>query len=194
MKLGVGDWMEENIPIADSASNDHAADVVGNKTDTVAGDSVVALVKIVDTIVDAIKLKTDAQWSVVSKNIADLTGYDGGAIFTVTGDVMARCFAVVGATAITSTSGTTTLSVGTAEDAVAILAATTIDNAQFAATDVWLDTTPTVDVEILSADWFIIGGGADIEVARSADDITAGAITFYCQWIALSSGATVVSV
>ena len=41
-KLGVGDWMTENIPSADSADNDHVADVIGNKTDTHDGDSVFA--------------------------------------------------------------------------------------------------------------------------------------------------------
>ena len=33
-KLGLGDWFSENFPTADSASNDHTADVVGNKADT----------------------------------------------------------------------------------------------------------------------------------------------------------------
>lgn len=44
-KLGTGDWMTENIPSADSADNDHVSDVVGNKTDTVGGDSLVAVEK-----------------------------------------------------------------------------------------------------------------------------------------------------
>jgi len=148
----------------------------------------------IDTAVDAIKVKTDKQWSIVLKAIADLIGYDGGAIFTVTGDVMVRVFAVVGATGVTSTSGTTTLSVGTAEDIDGILGATTVDNAQLAATDVWVDTSPAMDVEALSSNWFIIGGGADVTVTRSADDLTAGAITFYCQWLPLSVGASIVSV
>ena len=134
------------------------------------------------------------QWTIVAKEISDLTGYDGGALFAVTGDAMVRIFAVVGDTAITSTSGTTTLSVGTTEAPVGLLAAATIDNSQFGATDVWVDTTPTVDVEALDSQWFIVGGGADIMAARSVDDITAGNITFYCQYIALSDDGAVAAV
>ena len=131
------------------------------------------------------------QWTIVAKEISDLTGYDGGALFNITGDAMVRIFAVVGDTAITSTSGTTTISVGTAEDPVALLAAATIDNAQFGATDVWVDSSPTVDVEALDSQWFIVGGGADIIATRSVDDIEAGNITFYCQYIALSDDCVV---
>ena len=38
-KLGVNDWMTENIPSVDSADNDHVADVIGNKSDTSSGNS-----------------------------------------------------------------------------------------------------------------------------------------------------------
>jgi len=132
--------------------------------------------------------------TLVSKAYADLTGYDDAAAFTVTGDVMVKIVGVVGATAITSTSGTTTLSVGTTELATGVLPAATIDNTQFAATDVWVDASPANDVEIMASDaWVIVGGGADINLVRSVDDITAGALTLYCWWKPLSAGATVVA-
>lgn len=127
------------------------------------------------------------------KVYSDLTGYDTAAAFTVTGNVAVRVFGIVGDTAITCTSGTTTLSVGTTEAPAAIIAASTIDGAQFAATDVWVDATPTDDVEVLSEGWFIIGGGADIILTRSVDDITAGNITMYCEWKKLSSDGNVIS-
>ena len=129
----------------------------------------------------------------VSKAYADLTGYDTAAAFTVTGDVAVRVVGVVGATGITSTSGTTTVAVGTTESAGSIIAATTIDNSDFAATDVWVDTSPTVDSKIMTEDWVIVGGGADIILTRNVDDLTAGALTLYCEWKALSSGATIVA-
>ncbi|GAH91481.1 unnamed protein product [marine sediment metagenome] len=44
-KLGTGDWMTQNFPAVNSVDNDHVSDVVGNKTDTVAGNSLVALIK-----------------------------------------------------------------------------------------------------------------------------------------------------
>jgi hypothetical protein len=129
----------------------------------------------------------------VSKAYSALSGYDTAAAFTVTGDVKVRCYGVVGATGITSTSGTTTLSLGTTESPTSILAASTVDNAQFAATDVWVDSSPSDDSESKADAWVIIGGGADIILTRSADDLTAGTLTLYCEWMPLSTGATVVA-
>ena len=129
----------------------------------------------------------------VSKSYSDLTGYDTAAAFTVTGDVTIQLIGVVGDTAITSTSGTTTLSVGTTEDPTSIIGATTIDNAQLAATDVWVDTIPGTDSKVLTNYTVAIGGGADIILTRSVDDITAGNLTLYCFWKPLSSGANVVA-
>lgn len=42
---GTNNWMTANLPGQDGFDNDHMADVVGNKTDTVAGDSIIALAK-----------------------------------------------------------------------------------------------------------------------------------------------------
>jgi len=128
----------------------------------------------------------------VSKAYADLTGYDTAASFTVTGDVWVRIGGSVG-TAITSTSGTTTLALGTTEAVGSIIAATTIDNSDFGATDSWVSTSPTVDSERADSNWVLISGGADIVLTRSVDDITAGSLTLYCEWKPLSSGATVVA-
>lgn len=128
-----------------------------------------------------------------SKAYADLTGYDTAAAFTVTGDVKVRVWGVVGAAAITSTSGTTTLSVGTTENAAGIIAATTIDNSDFDATDVWVDNDPASDCETLATAWTIIGGGADIILTRNVDDLTAGTLTLYCEWTPLSSDGAVVA-
>lgn len=130
----------------------------------------------------------------VSKTYAALAGYDTAAAFTVTGDVMVRVIGVVGATAITSTSATTTLSIGTTEAVAGIIAASTVNNVQFAATDVWVDSTPADDVEIAaSAAYHIIGGGAAINLVRSVDDLTAGTLTLYCFWKPLSTDGAVVA-
>jgi hypothetical protein len=45
---------KDTVPTADSTNNYTVMDVVGNKTDTVSGTSVVSLVKVVDTVVDGI--------------------------------------------------------------------------------------------------------------------------------------------
>ena len=68
--------------------------------------------------VTAIKAVTDVVPAVVLKTYATLSGYDTAAAFTVTGDVMCRVVGVVGATGITSTSGTTTLEVGTTVNSI----------------------------------------------------------------------------
>lgn len=129
----------------------------------------------------------------VSKTYSNLTGYDTAAAFTVTGDVQVMVFGVVGSNAITSTSGTTTLALGTTELSTGIIAASTVNNTQFAATDVWTDSTPANDVEANPATWFIIGGSANIILTRSVDDITAGNLTLYCWWVPLSADGNVVA-
>lgn len=128
------------------------------------------------------------------KAYADLTGYDTAAAFTVTGDVMVQVLGVVGATAIASTSGTTVLSLGTTEDADGIIANSTVNGTQFAATDVWVDSTPANDVEaVADQGWHLIGGGADIILTRDVDDLTQGTLTLYCLWVPLSADGNVVA-
>jgi len=127
------------------------------------------------------------------KSYSDLTGYDTAAAFTVTGDVAVKVVGVVGSTAITSTSGTTTISIGTTENAAEIIAATTIDNADFAATDVWVDNNPEDDCATMDDNWVIVGGGADVILTRSVDDLTAGSLTLYCIWRPLSADGNVVA-
>ncbi|MDO8596417.1 MAG: hypothetical protein Q7R45_07320 [Sulfuricaulis sp.] len=130
----------------------------------------------------------------VSKAYADLVGYDTAAAFTVTGDVLVRVVGVVGAVAITTTSTTTVLSLGTTEAPEAIIANSTMNNTQFAATDVWIDSTPANDAEAMaSAAWHVIGGGADIILTRGVDDILGGALTLYCFWKPLSADGAVVA-
>ena len=129
------------------------------------------------------------------KTFADLTGYDTAAAFTVTGDVSVRVYAVVGAVAITSTSGTTTLQVGTTAAPGSMLGTVTIDGSNLVAGDVWVDgTSGTVDSERGDSNWVHIGNGADIILTRSVDDITAGVLTIYVEWKPLSAGATIVAV
>lgn len=130
---------------------------------------------------------------VVKKTYSDLTGYDPANAFTVTGDVRVRVWGKVGATGITSTSGTTTMSVGTAANSAVLLPTTTIDNSQFAAGAIWVDSSPTSDVEAMSNNWFPLKDGEDIGLARSVDDITGGSLTLYCEYIVDTPGGSVVA-
>lgn len=146
------------------------------------------------SIAEAMRYVSEKQSTrIVSKAYADLTGFDTAAAFTVTGDVLVNVWGVVGSTGITSTSGTTTLSVGTTEAAQAIIANSTVNNTQFAATDVWVDSSPSDDAESLAERRVVVGGGADIILTRSADDLTAGSLTLYCEWKPLSSDGAIVA-
>lgn len=51
--------LAEVFPVADSADNNNMSDVIGNKTDTVSGDSLIALVKYIEQLATSIKDATD---------------------------------------------------------------------------------------------------------------------------------------
>lgn len=118
------------------------------------------------------------------------------AVFTVTGDVMARVAGVVG-TAVEADSGNDgTISLGV-EDNVAILLPVVVCNeTNFAVGDVWADATTTKEGDVLEngGSWVVIGNGEDIEINVLVEDITAGVMKLYCEWKPLSDGATLVAV
>ncbi len=114
-------------------------------------------------------------------------------LFTVTGDVMIQLVGIVQGTAFTSTSSDGTLEIGTTEDINGIIAQTIANGTQLAATDVWVDSTPSVDVEANSSNWFYIGGGADIILTIATNSMTAGAMEIYCHWYPVSSDGQVVA-
>ena len=113
-------------------------------------------------------------------------------LFTVTGDVLVQVFGIVQATAVGSASDTGTLAIGTAESVAGIIAATTADGTQLAATDVWIDATPSVDLEAITNTWFAVGGGANIILTIATNNMDAGAMEIYCLWRPLSSNGLVV--
>jgi len=109
-------------------------------------------------------------------------------LFTVTGDVIVRIVAVV---KTNCASGGCNVSVGIAADVDAIIPVT--DITLLAAQEIWHDATPDTEIEALgSMREHIITEGNDITLNSSAAD-NSGAVTFYCFWTALSSGATVVA-
>ena len=58
---------ENNVPSADSTANALARDVIGNKLDTVSGDSLVAITKDTNTVTDEIKVVVDDTNTVVDE-------------------------------------------------------------------------------------------------------------------------------
>ncbi|MBA7689876.1 hypothetical protein ES703_98395 [subsurface metagenome] len=83
------------------------------------------------------------------------------------------------------------MSVGIATAVDAIIPVT--DITLLAAQEIWHDATPDSEIEALETmREHIISDGNDITLNSDAAD-NSGAITFYCFWTALSSGATVVA-
>lgn len=129
---------------------------------------------------------------ITTKTYSNLTGFDTAVAFTVTGDVEVEFLGVV-STAITCTSGTTGLQLGVSGAAGAFLGESFIDNGtNFEIGDVWGSGGAAAKYGTWSTK-AVIGAGADVSLTRSVDDITAGAMTLYCRWTALSAGASVVA-
>ena len=127
------------------------------------------------------------------------TGWTTGTkvLFTVTGDVLCRCWGVVG-TNIASTNNDGTISLGTAAaagNATSLIAAATADGTSLQAGDVWFDATSGVNSGVvpLSGAYVAIGGGADIVATIATHEMTAGGLKVYCQWIPASSDGAVVA-
>lgn len=141
-----------------------------------------------------IRLANQVTLRKISKNIADLTGFDTAALFTVTGVVAVRAYAVVGATAIQSTSGTTTIELGVSGSTALLLAQTTVDNSDFAANDVWVDNNPAESFDARPDAFQIISNGLDISLTRSVDDLTQGELTVYLEWYPISDDGNIEAV
>lgn len=211
-----------DVPSADSTDNAQVRDVVGNKTDAavqaIAADkSALGYIKgLIDALMGTAGVATFPSAAApangvslaeslryVSENQAprfatkasgDLTAFGTSLnLFTVTGDVLVKVGASVDV-AVTSTSGTTTLEVGVAGNTACLLVQDAVDNTAFAIGDSWtLDTAADANGAQLSSEWVVVGNGATIILTGSVDDITAGDVDFYCQWMPLSSDGAVVA-
>lgn len=113
-------------------------------------------------------------------------------LFTVTGDVLLNCWGVV-TTAMTSTGGTGTLALGTADAAGAIIAATTINGTILnVAKQIWTSTGGVQSAYALPATsgWFAVSG-TNIVLAIATNNMSAGGMRINCVWVPISAGATV---
>jgi len=162
-----------DVPSADSVANSQIRDVIGNKTDTGAGNSIFA------------KVSTNIYSGIGSRAIksADCTAATPISLFTVTGDVQLLIFGIC-KTSLT-TSDAITIEVGVAGD-TACLIAQIADATALIQNEIYLDATPTTTVEAFAvAAPFIVSGGQDI-ILTTTGTVTAGTIAFYCFWRPLS--------
>lgn len=110
-------------------------------------------------------------------------------MFTVTGDVLFRVFAICTTTIVTvDTDGTCSL--GIAADVDFILPVTVGD--LLAAREIWHDAAPDSEIENLSVSRsVIITDGNDVILDLLVDNFTSGALRFYYTWLPLSNDAQV---
>ena len=131
---------------------------------------------------------------IVLKSTGDLTASGTSvALFTVTGDVLMKVGGSVDV-AVTCTSGTSTAEVGVAGNTAALCVQDSIDGTAFDVGDSWsLITAADANAAQMADEWVLIGNGANVIMTVSVDDITAGDIDFYCQYIPLTSDSSVVA-
>lgn len=106
-------------------------------------------------------------------------------LFTVTGTVFMKLFAVV---QVAPVGATATLIVGTAISTSGLIASTTATN--LAIGEIWHDATPDASVEATTVATEKIVNQNVIQTVGTAD-ITAGRIKYICLWRPASNGATV---
>lgn len=120
---------------------------------------------------------SDSNWTVASHSL-----------FTVTGTVMCRVFGVVTETI----SGAATGEVGVT-GATAGLIAQLSNMSTLATGDIFINATTATAVPIGMLSDYSVLTSSTIKLKIGSTAVTNGAITFYCQWIPVSSGATVVA-
>jgi len=108
-------------------------------------------------------------------------------LFTVTGDVAVRVFAVC-STLLAGANAT--LEVGVAGGTALLIAQTT--GTDIDAGEVWIDAAPAL-IENLPA-IKIVAEGADIIQTIATDTLDSGVLTYYCVWTPVSSDGNVVAV
>lgn len=113
--------------------------------------------------------------------------------FTVVGTVLMRCFGVV-TTNLTSTSNTGTISLGSTDSAAALIPAATADGTSLQAGDIFFDATSGTDAGALPDDgsWVAVDDST-IQFTIATNNMTAGAMIIYAQWIPISANGNVVA-
>tara|TARA_R110000868_G_scaffold86958_1_gene243511 strand:- start:3114 stop:3566 length:453 start_codon:yes stop_codon:yes gene_type:complete len=118
---------------------------------------------------------------------AGTTGATGATtLFTVTGVVALRVFALCGLD-LTS-GGAATMEVGVAGGTATLIAQTTATAIDVG--EIWIDTAPAL-VELLPA--FSLISELDVIQTIATTTVTGGSLTYYCIWIPISDTGNVVA-
>ena len=191
-----GDFVAvDALPAADSTTNFIGIDDADNDaatTSVVANRDGSILERLEDVALNTPRIVSHAKANVTG-GTAWTTANSPVAVFSVTGAVLARCWGVV-STAMTSTGATGTIALGVSNNTGIFIAATTIDGTNAAVTgQVWVDSTPVTFGESLplTGNWVAIGGGFDIFVTIATNNMSAGGMTVYCQFLPTVASASV---
>lgn len=113
--------------------------------------------------------------------------------FTVTGTVLARCWGVV-TTSVTSTSNTGTLDLGCVDDLDLYISTTTVNATALVAGDSWgCATAASIGVDLDNAGQYSVQTGGVIQFDVNTNNMTAGVMNIYCQWVPISADGNVVA-
>jgi len=116
---------------------------------------------------------------------------DGGAIFTVTGEVLVRIFGVCTTTLV----GAASIEVGVAGNTAALIAQIA-DATDLITSEIWHDATPTtlgVDLLATVTGPYLVVNGLGIIETIGTTNITAGELHYICMWSPLSPDGDVVA-
>lgn len=187
---------------------DTVVDGVGTKVDTIDGNvddieaSVGALTDVADetintaTLIGMIRqlLSNRALPRVARKTVA----FDGGAgsggagtvaLFTVTGAVKAKVYAICTENIV----GAATLEIGVSGNTASIIAQI-VDATDLDLNEIYFDATPTTNIDDDSSiPNKVIAGGQDIIATIGTTDITNGTIVFYVEWVPITSDGAVIA-
>lgn len=108
-------------------------------------------------------------------------------LFTVTGIVLVKLFAVVNTALVGATA---TIRVGTALSTTGLIASTTAAN--IAANEIWHDATPDASIELSTILTEKIVNQNVIQTVGTAN-ITSGVLTYHCIWKPISLDGNVVA-
>ena len=119
----------------------------------------------------------------------DGTG-DPATLFTVTGQVAVSVIAVCTTDLTFDANATIEVGIGGGSQIIATSDQTV---SALIAREIWHDTTPDAEIELLSVTGeFIITDGNDITLDCAVANVTGGVIEFYCLWYPLSSDGNVI--
>lgn len=110
-------------------------------------------------------------------------------LFAVTGEVLVGVFGVC-TTNLAQDAGTATIKVGVTGNVAGLIASVNVEDID--ANDIWLDSTPSVGLDVTDAlSFYIVVNGLDIIETVATKDVDSGQIYYLCLWRPISPDGSV---